>query len=259
MLPMRLVRFAVALVTLLGFVMPAAADDVTFAGLVTYRERIALPADAVLAVTLVSLPGQHRVAGARADLGGKAGSPISFSLNVRSHVVAAGGRFGLLAEISSGGNVIFRTGQPVLVDAAEPEGNIIEVTFTPPPPHDPPDQVLPPADTPNPLIDVPWTVTSIGAEPTLPGSEVTFSIAADYRAGGNSGCNNYFTEAGFAGSPLSFGPIAGTRMACATEIMEQEQRFFAALGATVGYELAGDTLKLFDAAGVPLVGLIRQD
>lgn len=256
MLVSRLLRICSALLAL-ALVAPAMAEDITFAGLVTYRERMVLPSDAALTITLVSLPGQHRVAGAHASLGGKAGSPISFSLNLRSNVVASGGRFGLVAEISSGGYVVFRNAQPVLVDAAEPEGTVIEVEFSPPPPHDPPEQILPPPETPNPLLDVLWTVTSIGGEPVLPQTAVTFSIAADHRAGGNGGCNNYFTEASFETPPLTFGPIAGTRMACDPAVMAQEARFFAALEATSGYDLVGDTLKLVDAAGVPLAGLIR--
>lgn len=253
---MSLVRLIVALLAF-ALAAPAMADDVTFAGLVTYRERMALPEDAALTITLVRLPGESRITGAHASLGGKAGSPIQFNLNVRSDVIAAGGRYGLLAEIWSGGYVIFRNRQPVLVDVAEPEGNVIEVEFSPPPPHEPPEQVLPPAETPNPLLDVLWTVTSIGGDPVLPQTEVTFSVAADHRAGGNGGCNNYFTEASFESPPLSFGPIAGTRMACDPAVMAQETRFFAALEATAGYELAGDTLKLVDAAGIPLAGLIR--
>ena len=256
MLVSRLLRICAALLAF-ALVAPALAEDITFAGLVTYRERMVLPADAALTITLVSLPDQHRVAGAHANLGGKAGSPISFSLNVRSNVVASGGQFGLLAEVSTGGHVIFRNTQPALVDAAEPEGNVIEVEFFPPPPDDAAAHVLPPAETPNPLLDVLWTVTSIGGEPVLPQTEVTFSIAADLRAGGSGGCNNYFTEASLAAPPLTFGPIAGTRMACDPAVMAQEERFFAALEATSGYDLDGDTLKLVDAAGIPLAGLIR--
>jgi putative lipoprotein len=254
---MRLVRILVALLAF-ALAVPVMAEDVTFAGLVTYRERMALPEDAALTITLLSLPGQSRITGAHASLGGKAGSPIQFTLNVRSDVMTADGQYGLVAEILSGGYVIFRNSQPVLVDAAEPEGNIIEVEFSPPPPHDPPEQVLPPVETPNPLLDVLWSVTSIGGDPVLPQTEVTFSIAADHRAGGNGGCNNYFTEASFEIPPLTFGPIAGTRMACDPAVMAQEARFFAALEATAGYELEGDALKLFDAAGIPLAGLIRS-
>lgn len=259
MVPTRLIRYVVALVALIGFIMPAAADDITFTGEVTYRERIALPPGAELRITLVRLPGATPIVGATADIVGRANVPLQFALDVRSTVIKSGGDYGLLAEIRSEGRTLFRTQQPVPVDASAPAHTPILVTLSPDPPHDAPEAILPPVDTPNPLLDTIWTVTSIGGEPPLPGSEVTFSIAADYRAGGNSGCNNYFTEAGFAGLPLTFGPIAGTRMACAPAIMAQETRFFAALGATVGYELAGDTLKLFDAAGVPLVGLIRQN
>ena len=253
---MRLVRTIVALLAF-ALATPAMAEDVTFTGLVSYRERMALPPDAALTIALVGLPGEDRIASAHASLGGKAGSPIRFTLNVRSDVIAAGGQYGLVAEIWSYGYVIFRNSQPAVVDVAEPEGNIIEVEFSPPPPHDPPEQILPPVETPNPLLDVLWTVTSIGGEPVLPQTKVTFSIAADHRAGGSGGCNNYFTEASFATPPLTFGPIAGTRMACDAAVMAQEARFFAALEATAGYDLNGYTLKLVDAAGIPLAGLIR--
>ena len=256
MLASRLLRICLALLALF-IATPAFAGDVTFTGLVTYRERMALPADAALTITLVSLPREQRIASAHASLGGKAGSPIQFTLNVRSDVIATDGQYGLVAEIWSAGYIIFRNWQPVVVDAAEPSGNIIEVEFAPPPPHDPPKQVLPPVEAPNPLLDVLWTATSIGGEPVLPQTKVTFSIAADHRAGGSGGCNNYFTEASFATPPLTFGPIAGTRMACDPAVMAQEARFFAALEATAGYDLSGDTLKLVDAAGIPLAGLIR--
>lgn len=256
MLSSRLLRICLALLALF-IATPTFAEDVTFTGLVTYRERMALPADSALTIALVGLPGESSIASAHASLGGKAGSPIQFTLDVRSDVIATDGQYGLVAEIWSAGYIIFRNWQPVVVDAAEPSGNIIEVEFAPPPPHDPPEQILPPVETPNPLLDVLWTVTSIGGEPVLPRTKVTFSIAADHRAGGSGGCNNYFTEASFDTPPLTFSPIAGTRMACDPAVMAQEARFFAALEATAGYDLNGDALKLVDAAGIPLAGLIR--
>ena len=253
---MRLVRTIIALLALVCAA-PALANDVSFSGLVTYRERMALPPGATLAVTLVSLPAQTRVAGAHASLGDKARSPIQFTLDVRSDVISSGGEYGLVAEIRHAGHVIFRNWQPVAADLQEPAGNVIEVQFSPPPPHDPPEQILLPVETPDPLLDVLWHVTSIGGDPVLSQTELTLSITADHRAGGNGGCNSYFTEASFATPPLAFGPIAGTRMACEPAVMAQEARFFAALAATISYDLVGDALKLVDAAGVPLVGLVR--
>ena len=106
------------------------------------------------------------------------------------------------------------------------------------------------------LLDTLWRVTSIGARPVLGGPPVPLSIAADHRAGGNGGCNNYFTEASFEADRLTFGPAAATRMVCAPEIMAQEAAYFAALAAVAGFELGQGSLRLLDAAGVPLVGLV---
>lgn len=243
---------------IIALAIPAQAADITFTGRVAYRERIALPADASLVVNLVSLPDASRVAGAQASLG-KTSSPFQFTLNVRSGVLSRGGTYGLVAEIWSAGYPIFTNVQPVPVDPAAPTGIMIPVQHFTPPPHDPPQQVLSPVDAPNPLLDVVWTVTSIGGDPVVPPGKVTFSISADHRVGGSGGCNSYFAEADFIARPLSFSPIAGTRMACDPAIMVQEARFFAALGATMGYELSGDALKLVDAAGIPLIGLVRQN
>ena len=253
----RLMWAGLALLTMMTLVPAAAAEDVTFSGLVTYRERLVLPPNSALLITLVSLPDQKPIASANAILVDKAASPIQFSLNVRSNVLAAGGQFGLVAQIVIEGDGLLINQQPVLVDPAEPEGNVIEVRFSAPPPHEPPAKILPPPETPIPLLDTAWRVIGIGGDPVLADTEVTLSIAADHRAGGNSGCNSYFTEADFEGPPLTFGPIAGTRMACTPEVMTQEADLFAALGATVGYEMAGNSLVLVDAAGVPLIELVR--
>lgn len=253
----RLLCAGLMLLALLMLAPPAMADDVTFTGEVTYRERIALPPRAELWVTLVSLPRATPVVGAAANVGPSGQVPLQYSLRVRSDVIATGGSYGLVAEIRAEGRTLFRNSQPVPVDVMAPLPTLIVVNFSPDPPHDAPEQVLPPPERPIPLLDTAWQVTSIGGDPVLADTDVTLSIAADHRAGGNGGCNNYFTEADFDGPPLTFGPVAGTRMACAPEIMEQEAALFAALDATVGYELSGDALKLFDAAGIPLVGLVR--
>lgn len=253
----RILRACMALLGLLLLASAAMADDLTLTGEVTYRERIALPVDAELWVTLVSMPGARPVVSAAAEIGDHGQVPLQYSLHVRSDVVGTVGDYGLIAEIRSEGRTLFRNGQPVPIDVATPVPTLIVVNFSPDPPHDPPEQILPPPETPIPLLDTAWRVIGIGGDPVLADTEVTLTIAADHRAGGNGGCNSYFTEADFEGPPLTFGPVAGTRMACTTEVMAQESELFAALGATVGYELAGNSLVLFDAAGVPVVELVR--
>ncbi|MDB5474125.1 MAG: hypothetical protein JWP99_1428, partial [Devosia sp.] len=103
-----------------------------------------------------------------------------------------------------------------------------------------------------------WTVTGIGGKPTISAARISLSIAPERRAGGNSGCNSYFTEASFENAPVRFGPIAATRMACGPEVMAQETALFEALAATTGNKASGRTLHLHDAAGVPLISLVRS-
>jgi putative lipoprotein len=257
MLHKRLVRIAQALLTLVALALPAAAEDITFSGEVSYRERIALPPGAQLRVTLVSLPGASPIAAATANIEARGGVPLQFVLDVRSAVIKPADRYGLMAEIRRHGRTLFRNLQAVPVDATMPAHTLITVALLPEPEGEAPIEARPAAASP--LLDAVWMVTSVGGDPILPQSKVSFSITADQRVGGNGGCNSYFAEAEFEIQPLSIGPIAGTRMACAPEIMAQESRFFAALGAISGYEVAGNTLRLVDAAGIPLIGLVRQD
>jgi len=243
---------------LLSFVHFALADDFTFTGDVTYRERIALPADAELWVSLVSLPGGSVIASAAAPVGSRGGVPLQFTLDVRSNVVEAGGLFGLVAEIRSDGRTLFRNAPAMPVDIPPAEPTLIIVSFSPEPAPTPVRTTVPEVPS-NSLLDTAWTVTSVGGKPVLPETRVTLSIAPDHRAGGHGGCNNFFTEADFEASPLSFGAVAATRMACAPDVMDQEAALFAALDATSDYRQEdGAALQLLDAAGVPLVGLVRR-
>lgn len=233
---------------------PAWAGDVTVTGTVTYRERIALPADARLQVTLVALPWATRIAGAASDIPARGGVPVNFSLNLRTNSVDAGGAHGLLAEISSQSRVMFRNVQPVPVDLAAPMPVEIVVNFSPDPPHPPPPAISVPAFD---FLEQDWTVTSIGGRPVIGTRPLTLSIEADYGAGGSGGCNNYFAETNIEQGTIVFGPAAATRMACDPAIMEQEAAYFAALAAVASYEHDKQSLRLLDAAGIPLIGLIH--
>lgn len=239
-----------------------AVDQITFIGEVTYRERIALPPDADLTVTLVTFDanGAPHAIGATAPIEAKGQVPLQFVLDIRSDAIVDDQDYGLIAEIRSGGVPLFRNLNPVPVDPALPLPTMILVNFDPPSPS----PVTEPApingelDVTAALFDTIWQVRNLNGHAVHEATEVSLSIAPDRRAGGNGGCNSYFTEAMFDGPALRFGPVAGTRMACDTPVMQQEAEYFAALEATAGYELADRTLYLLDAEGNPLVRLVRQ-
>lgn len=46
------------------------------------------------------------------------------------------------------------------------------------------------------------------------------------------------------GNTLTFGPLAGTRMACPAPAMDLERRFQAALASVTGYAINGEVLTL---------------
>lgn len=252
---------AVLLTTAMSLGPVLAVDEITFTGEVTYRERIALPPDADLTVTLVTLDakGAPHAIGATAPIDAEGQVPLQFVLDVRSDAITDDLDYGLIAEIRSGGVPLFRNRTPVPVDPAQPLPAMIIVNFDPPSPPEP--EPVPAGgelEVTADLFDTIWQVRSLNGRAVFDATEVSLSIAPDRRAGGNGGCNSYFTEAMFDGPALHFGPVAGTRMACDTPVMQQEAEYFAALQATAGYELADDALYLLDAQGNPLVRLVRQ-
>ena len=248
------IRTLVALLLLLVIPAWSWASSFTLSGTVTYRERIALPADATLRVTLVQLDGGNPVVGASASIPTRGVVPIAFALNVHSDIDMFDGSHGLLAEISSGETVLFRNPVAVPVTQATGEPVSILVNFAPQPA---PAIETEPAGPPPDFLEVEWTVTSVGGRPVVGPRPPTLSIAADLRAGGSGGCNNFFTEASIEGETIAFGPPASTRMACEPAIMDQEFAYFAALSAAASFEHDSQGLRLLDAAGIPLIGLVR--
>lgn len=242
-----LIRALAAVLCLLAS--PAWAETITINGSVTYRERVALPPGTTLRVTLIRLTGAAPVAGASASIPTRGIVPIAFALNVRTDLDVLDGSYGVLAEISAGGQVLFRNPVPVPV-ATGPVSILVNYA---PQPSGPPEAEPPPVD----FLEVEWTVTSIGGRPVSGVQPLTLTIAADLRAGGSGGCNSFFTEATIESDTIAFGPPAATRMACEPVIMDQEFAYFAALSATASYEHDSQGLRLLDAAGIPLVGLVR--
>lgn len=77
---------------------------------------------------------------------------------------------------------------------------------------------------------------------------------------GHGGCNRFFgTYRQYDGGKLAIGPLGATRMACAGEVMEREQAFFALLERTARAEASHLVLKLLDAEGKELAVLKRRD
>lgn len=240
-------RLTMLLAALFLSAAPAAAETLTIAGEVTYLERIALPTDGTLRISLVDLqtPEQTRV---RADgaIATPGQVPLSFRFNLDDKVIAADRQYGIRAEILTGAQVLFRNEQAVPVDLAAAQGLRVVVQLVG-------ETVAPRVDT-APLLAQTWTAIEIGGLAVTP-DESSFSIGSDLRVGGRGFCNSYFSQAALDGSRLSLAPIASTKMACPESVMAQEAVFFSALGETRSWRITEAQLELLGSEGDVLMRL----
>ncbi len=104
------------------------------------------------------------------------------------------------------------------------------------------------------LPERPWIITAIDGT-RLTGeypADITFS---DGRAFGTGGCNRFTGGITLDGAALRFGPMAGTRMACAAPAMAQEEQLYAAFERVRGWRMDGAALLLTDEGQAPLLRL----
>lgn len=87
------------------------ADEKTIAGEVTYRERIALPPDAVLVVELadVSLADAPAIVIAKRRIAPTGQVPIKFEIGFEPKAIQKGRTYALQARITVGGRLMFVT------------------------------------------------------------------------------------------------------------------------------------------------------
>ena len=85
------------------------------------------------------------------------------------------------------------------------------------------------------------------------------TLTAEGRAHGLGGCNNFTGGYTLDEATLTLGPLASTRKACPPAIMNQEAKFYEALGATRGYRFENGLLYLLDARGAAIMRLWRRE
>ncbi len=97
------------------------------------------------------------------------------------------------------------------------------------------------------LRNITWILIAYGNPDTpqvvLPDTEITVIFDGEASAvNGNAGCNAYFGRYEQDSNLITLSTIGSTRMACAENIMEQEQQYLAILQAAEGYTIVDDQL-----------------
>lgn len=100
-----------------------------------------------------------------------------------------------------------------------------------------------------------WKLVRLGATPVTVAEnqrEPHFILQSETgRVVGSGGCNRMTGSYTLTGDTLTFGQMAGTMMAC-PDGMDVEREFHKALRKVASWRIEGETLKLFDAAGVSI-------
>jgi len=102
-----------------------------------------------------------------------------------------------------------------------------------------------------------WAVEDLGGRGVVDHVRSTLGFRRDGDGGvyGSGGCNRYTGQVARESGRLRFGPLASTRRMCPAAVMDQEQRFFAALAQTASFGRRGAVLVALDADGAELMNL----
>ena len=100
-----------------------------------------------------------------------------------------------------------------------------------------------------------WLAEDIAGKGVIDDLQTTLEIKPDGTYGGNGGCNTYRGKLKVQSGSIAFAPAAATRKMCIPAIMDQEQKFFDALGTVTSWKLENGILHLTGKDGAPAIRL----
>lgn len=89
-----------------------------------------------------------------------------------------------------------------------------------------------------------WQVLTFAGQTPLAAQPITFDFDHEGNIAGHGSCNRFGGSCQIEGEKIKVGPLRSTRRACEPDVMEQEYKFLALLGAAATWSLEGDKLVL---------------
>ncbi len=260
---MRIKSTAFSIVALSALLMSGAAmaDDMTITGDISYRERIALPDNAVATISLIDVSLADAPAQTLAehviDPAGQV--PIGFILDFDSEDIVSGHSYAISARIDVEGELWFINDTRISVDPANHDAPVSVPLVSARGVSDTPVA----DDAGGELASLPgtrWVLVALDGEAIPDGVDATLIFGAeDGSVGGNGGCNSFGGSIAYQeDGTIDISQIMSTMMACEDARMSTERGLFDALEAASGYAIEGETLTLSDESGTVLAELTAQ-
>lgn len=234
-------------------IVPASAggDRDVLTGTVAYRERVALPPDAIVEVWMIDAsPGmltQAILAQTTIATQGRQ-VPIRFELRYERDRVLPDHHYVVKAVIKSQEQMLFASvdGQPVIT-----QGHPNDVALSL--------RQVGAEQAAGSLWGTAWRLEDFGGFGVLDRAEATLEFLRPGKVAGNGSCNRFFGSATIAGESLSVGALGATRMACVEAVGNQEAKYLRALESAERFTLQGDTLLVFAKGMEKPLRFFRKD
>lgn len=221
-------------------------ENATINGVVSYRERIALPENAILTIQLQDTAKADAAATVIAEevMTLTSATPWDFELTYNKLALQEKGRYTLSARIEVAGQLRFINTSSIAAFASEQPIRILlssvsqSATFN---------QDMLQAHS--------WALTELNGEIFNPSNEeavenIVFN-KTDARVNGFSGCNRFSAGYTLSETELNFLPMMSTMMACAED--NSESAYLLALSKVAAYKIDKKALILVDDQAVVLL------
>lgn len=222
----------------------------TITGELSYRQRIALPPEAIAFVE-IRADGMDAAAPAvaqtRIELDGKQ-VPVPFSLELPQAHLESGVTYLLGGGILVDDQINWRVAEPVRITTAAPLFNAGMLMMAQ-------QEVAEPVRQED-LVGE-WHIVKVGDETLAGDVNASLDFGTDGAFSGRL-CNSFRGSYSVDGTAISFGQAAATLMACPDPLGRQERVLFSAFESAVSFEIAEDgQLRLLDDKGQTLVSARR--
>lgn len=253
---MKLTRVGYACTTvasmLLTAVVASSQGPLTINGTATYRERMALPPDAVFEATLEDVSradAAARVIGStRVEKPGN--PPFRFTITYDPGQIVPNHTYSVRARVMEGGRLLFATGQQYQV-LTQGHGSDIAMMMLRRVPSGPGAE-SPSSGVTAPLRETYWKLMQLGDKPiasTDQQREANLIFHTDgNRVTGSGGCNRLTGTYMATDRELRFSGVASTQMAC-IHGMETETAFLGTLEKVRAWRIVGQQLELTGSDG----------